>query len=113
MADHRRARKLVRRQERVEIGDDSVEDARREVLARIAATEAVDLHRIDAERPLDRGHDAVIDGARAGKAADQDRSEEHTSELQSLMRTPYAVFCFKTTKDICITPHKTPLNTIN
>src|SRR3546814_4634257 len=24
------------------------------------------------------------------------RSEEHTSELQSLMRTPYAVFCVKT-----------------
>src|SRR3546814_4265620 len=24
-----------------------------------------------------------------------DRSEEHTSELQSLMRNPYAVFCFK------------------
>src|SRR3546814_3293725 len=24
-----------------------------------------------------------------------DRSEEHTSELQSLMRTSYAVFCFK------------------
>src|SRR3546814_8602782 len=23
------------------------------------------------------------------------RSEEHTSELQSLMRIPYAVFCFK------------------
>src|SRR3546814_3283920 len=23
------------------------------------------------------------------------RSEEHTSELQSLMRTPYAVFCLK------------------
>src|SRR3546814_7408178 len=27
--------------------------------------------------------------------ADQVRSEEHTSELQSLMRTPYAVFCLK------------------
>src|SRR3546814_5788373 len=26
------------------------------------------------------------------------RSEEHTSELQSLMRISYAVFCFKTTK---------------
>src|SRR3546814_1085163 len=26
------------------------------------------------------------------------RSEEHTSELQSLMRTSYAVFCVKTTK---------------
>src|SRR3546814_10632311 len=25
------------------------------------------------------------------------RSEEHTSELQSLMRTPYAVFCLKYT----------------
>src|SRR3546814_10262617 len=31
------------------------------------------------------------DGARAGP----DRSEEHTSELQSLMRISYAVFCLK------------------
>src|SRR3546814_12635933 len=28
----------------------------------------------------------------------QMRSEEHTSELQSLMRTSYAVFCFKKKK---------------
>src|SRR3546814_5621161 len=28
----------------------------------------------------------------------QFRSEEHTSELQSLMRTSYAVFCFKKKK---------------
>src|SRR3546814_10482148 len=28
-----------------------------------------------------------------------DRSEEHTSELQSLMRISYAVFCLKTTKN--------------
>src|SRR3546814_7079959 len=27
------------------------------------------------------------------------RSEEHTSELQSLMRTPYAVFCLQKTKN--------------
>src|SRR3546814_9366785 len=27
-----------------------------------------------------------------------DRSEEHTSELQSLMRTPYAVFCMNKQK---------------
>src|SRR3546814_8888849 len=26
---------------------------------------------------------------------DDGRSEEHTSELQSLMRSPYAVFCLK------------------
>src|SRR3546814_9933626 len=32
--------------------------------------------------------------ARAG-----DRSEEHTSELQSLMRISYAVFCLKKTKE--------------
>src|SRR3546814_6098726 len=29
---------------------------------------------------------------------DHRRSEEHTSELQSLMRTSYAVFCLKKTK---------------
>src|SRR3546814_5808373 len=29
-----------------------------------------------------------------------DRSEEHTSELQSLMRISYAVFCFKKKKKI-------------
>src|SRR3546814_3234702 len=29
----------------------------------------------------------------------QDRSEEHTSELQSLMRISYAVFCLKQKQD--------------
>src|SRR3546814_3962157 len=32
--------------------------------------------------------------------ASANRSEEHTSELQSLMRTPFAVFCLKT-NNIC------------
>src|SRR3546814_8063518 len=31
----------------------------------------------------------------AGRMAIQARSEEHTSELQSLMRISYAVFCLK------------------
>src|SRR3546814_4347199 len=31
---------------------------------------------------------------------DQARSEEHTSELQSLMRTSYAVFCLKKKNNI-------------
>src|SRR3546814_6735566 len=31
-------------------------------------------------------------------AADEQRSEEHTSELQSLMRISYAVFCLKKKK---------------
>src|SRR3546814_4222048 len=33
--------------------------------------------------------------AEAGAASEPVRSEEHTSELQSLMRSSYAVFCLK------------------
>src|SRR3546814_3588157 len=32
------------------------------------------------------------------------RSEEHTSELQSLMRISYAVFCLKKKKQMTLTP---------
>src|SRR3546814_3570520 len=35
------------------------------------------------------------------------RSEEHTSELQSLMRISYAVFCLKNKKKITQTHHST------
>src|SRR3546814_8431234 len=35
------------------------------------------------------------------------RSEEHTSELQSLMRISYAVFCLKKTKSKCQNTTKT------
>src|SRR3546814_7112470 len=35
------------------------------------------------------------------------RSEEHTSELQSLMRISYAVFCLKKKTDTHITQHNT------
>src|SRR3546814_9276482 len=36
---------------------------------------------------------------RAGPAPPRGRSEEHTSELQSLMRISYAVFCLKKQKE--------------
>src|SRR3546814_6285823 len=41
-----------------------------------------------------------LDGATLSPAvlADADRSEEHTSELQSLMRISYAVFCLQKKK---------------
>src|SRR3546814_5192496 len=39
-------------------------------------------------------------GARMARAAIQHRSEEHTSELQSLMRISYAVFCLKKKKEV-------------
>src|SRR3546814_4126728 len=37
-------------------------------------------------------------GKQIGKRGDSPRSEEHTSELQSLMRISYAVFCLKKKK---------------
>src|SRR3546814_3026353 len=55
---------------------------------------------IDRPRDLDcmstRRFGAVTHEIRA--VFEQKRSEEHTSELQSLMRTSYAVFCLKKTK---------------
>src|SRR3546814_7562708 len=55
-----------------------------------------------ADRPLPRrpAEEAGVRvlGPRPGPAADGQRSEEHTSELQSLMRISYAVFCLKKKK---------------
>src|SRR3546814_8722435 len=54
-------------------------------LALVGDAECIDLVGGEAgigERPLHAGHRVV-------------RSEEHTSELQSLMRISYAVFCLK------------------
>src|SRR3546814_7845944 len=42
--------------------------------------------------PVD-GVEAIPQKAQRG--GDEDRSEEHTSEIQSLMRLSYAVFCLK------------------
>src|SRR3546814_7071696 len=52
-----------------------------------------------------RGRLAGTPEARRAIGLLSDRSEEHTSELQSLMRLPYAVFCLKKQKTI----HQTPL----
>src|SRR3546814_7644354 len=41
-------------------------------------------------------HVSLFDGSNCGfELTDRPRSEEHTSELQSLMRTSYAVFCLQ------------------
>src|SRR3546814_1466045 len=51
-----------------------------------------------------RGEDSLVRALWAGKPLlwqiypQDDRSEEHTSELQSLMRISYAVFCLKKKK---------------
>src|SRR3546814_3611123 len=55
-------------------------------------------------RPVDRSRQwraaAARRPVRQSEALDQSRSEEHTSELQSLMRISYAVFCLKNKKHI-------------
>src|SRR3546814_4591351 len=47
------------------------------------------------ERPGEAAHARK---SRDEQTHDDDRSEEHTSELQSLMRISYAVFCLKKKK---------------
>src|SRR3546814_1903298 len=56
------------------------------------------------QRPQDRH----LPRERGGRPACQhDRSEEHTSELQSLMRISYAVFCLKKKKKKTESTHLT------
>src|SRR3546814_9012622 len=55
-------------------------------------------HNISALPVVDRDgelHGLISEGDFFRKATDSFRSEEHTSELQSLMRISYAVFCLK------------------
>src|SRR3546814_3331670 len=52
----------------------------------------------DAARRRRRLHHGPGDGLSA-RHGDAGRSEEHTSELQSLMRISYAVFCLKKKKN--------------
>src|SRR3546814_5581540 len=45
------------------------------------------------------GHLPTLELVAARRFASNERSEEHTSELQSLMRNSYAVFCWKKKND--------------
>src|SRR3546814_3916930 len=77
---------------------------------RLAATDRRPAHGNDRSRPSrcgpDRGATGSREGARHSPRAqflrdprrEGPRSEEHTSELQSLMRISYAVFCLKKKK---------------
>src|SRR3546814_7585814 len=63
----------------------------------------------DTRRVVARQHQMFLDAAFAFLdlvgLARQQRSEEHTSELQSLMRISYAVFCLKKKKTNHIKKH--------
>src|SRR3546814_7243654 len=58
--------------------------------------DAIDWSRIDAFRPY--GGIRIEDDVVCTDGDPVNRSEEHTSELQSLMRISYAVFCLKKKK---------------
>src|SRR3546814_6823553 len=45
------------------------------------------------------GRPLLVHAGQSEGGRDQHRSEEHTSELQSLMRTSYALFCLKKNND--------------
>src|SRR3546814_2639770 len=75
-------------------------EAGREAGAGVLDHGAVDLHRALLELAVGlrvAGRDAG--GGEQRGDADAFRSEEHTSELQSLMRISYAVFCLKKKKN--------------
>src|SRR3546814_1798576 len=54
--------------------------------------------RIDVASGVERGDERLLASLCIGIVDGIERSEEHTSELQSLMRNQYAVFCLKKKK---------------
>src|SRR3546814_6980367 len=68
-------------------------------LCRSARAKAWNAAHAEGSSTANAGNDAIAAGAgadtAAGDALATGRSEEHTSELQSLMRISYAVFCLK------------------
>src|SRR3546814_7476776 len=94
---HRHARHRARRGARVELGDIRKDDRMNIGMRQIERTPKrvanlmMEAHANHAE--CRDGEPSAIERRRA--AADVVRSEEHTSELQSLMRISYAVFCLQ------------------
>src|SRR3546814_2230417 len=71
---------------------DDWREVRKQALATPGVTEALPL----IEQPLMASFGGRVEGVLVrGMEMDDIRSEEHTSELQSLMRISYAVFCLK------------------
>src|SRR3546814_9801344 len=66
----------------------------------VEAGRHVEGRREDALGEAEMGVDVLValDDREEDPEPDGDRSEAHTSELQSLMRTSYAVLCLKKTK---------------
>src|SRR3546814_3743601 len=67
---------------------------------------------VEAEQELAQGY--TVEEPERLEEQRNHRSEEHTSELQSLMRISYAVFCLKKKKNIILSSaHRNQLKTCN
>src|SRR3546814_6822674 len=88
LAGDRQRRVHQFRMPREDAGHEAVGDAFDVVRADLAAQDGLRLGRLHREQPHVR-----VD--RPEGLADADRAEEQTSELKSLMRISYAVFCLK------------------
>src|SRR3546814_10848338 len=62
-------------------------------------TTASDMYIVVEDNDLNNATDGNTTGYGSTRSLFIDRSEEHTSELQSLMRISYAVFCLKKKHD--------------
>src|SRR3546814_9136857 len=90
--------------QRILAGFGTLRDLVTDVRASLADAAARDAQRAEDEEARDKAIaarlvDPAVLAARAEAGARHGRSEEHTSELQSLMRNSYAVLCLKKTNN--------------
>src|SRR3546814_3290593 len=105
VAVDREVEQAVRRRQRSLAVDEHLVDRPRAAVARRRSLRAVahqhleeaGIGALEARRRL--VGDVLRDRLKGEALAAQGRSEEHTSELQSLMRISYAVFCLKKKKN--------------
>src|SRR3546814_3292282 len=78
------------------IGDAPIGDS--ELAAPLPPLGSFNVEPVQFAEPEDEGRNRTIQYSLQVNGLDAARSEEHTSELQSLMRISYAVFCLKKKK---------------
>src|SRR3546814_2565983 len=81
----------------LELNPDGISDEAFSFAHEVGVIPTKDARVVDVFRHLNVIHPSLT-CAVDGDAAGNDRSEEHTSELQSLMRNSYAVYCLKKKK---------------
>src|SRR3546814_1413771 len=82
------------------LGHDAVERIREAIIADVAGARPRSQTQADFEKRVRERMDHLLPLGPEAEAPVSHRSEEHTSELQSLMRNSYAVFCL--TKKIAV-----------